>query len=193
MANKIKYGLKNLYYAVATIAADGSATYETPVALPGAVSISLEPQGDTTPFHADNVEFWTGVANSGYEGDLEVARLTDDFKAAILGYMQSGNGLLVENANANPVHFALMFQFEGDVKATRHVMYNCTATRPSAAGNTKTNTIEPQTDTITVTASSIYVAALDTDIVKAETHEGTSAAIYDAFFGAVTLPTAVSG
>ena len=190
MPNKIKYGLKNVYYAVATIAANGSATYETPVALPGAVSISLEPQGDTTPFYADNIEYWTGISNTGYEGDLEVARLTDAFKTDILGYLESGNGLYVEDANANPVHFALLFQFEGDVKATRHVMYNCTATRASASGNTKTETIEPQTETVSITATSIYVAALDTDIVKAETNESTGDTVYSAFFTAVTLPTA---
>lgn len=193
MANKIKYGLKNVYYAVATIAADGSATYETPVALPGAVSISLDPQGDTTPFYADNVEYWTGISNTGYEGDLEVARLTDAFKTDVLGYITSGNGLSVEDANANPTHFALLFQFEGDVKATRHVMYNCTATRASAAGNTKSETIEPQTETVTITATSIYVAALQTDVVKAETNESTSSEVYDAFFTSVTQPTQANG
>lgn len=192
MANKIKYGLKNVYYAIATIAANGSATYETPVAFPGAVSISLDPQGDTTPFFADNVEYWTGIANTGYEGDLEMARLIDSFKTDVLGYITSGNGLLVENANANPVHFALLFQFEGDAKATRHVMYNCTASRASTAGNTKSETIEPQTETVTITATTIYVPALETNIVKAETKESTSAEVYNAFFESVTLPTAPS-
>lgn len=190
MANKIKYGLKNIYYAIATIAADGSATYGTPVAVPGAVSLSMEPQGENTPFYADNIVYWTGVSNSGYEGDLEMARFPDSFKTDVLGYLVSGNGLFVENANAPAVHFALMFQFEGDEKATRHVMYNCTATRPAAAGNTKAETVEPQTETVTLTATTIYVTALDTDIVKSETNESTAAAVYDAWFEAVTMPTA---
>lgn len=190
MPNKIKYGLKNVYYAVATIAADGSATYDTPVALPGAVSISMEPQGENTPFYADNIVYWVGVSNNGYEGDLEIARFIDSFKTDVLGYVESGNGLYVENANAGAVHFALLFQFEGDVKATRHVMYNCTATRPSAAGETKGESVEPQTETVTITATSIYDAVLGTDIVKSETNESTSSTIYDAWFEAVTMPTA---
>lgn len=189
MPNKIKYGLKNVYYAVATIAADGSATYDTPVALPGAVSISLEPQGENTPFYADNIVYWVGAANNGYSGDLEIARFSDAFKSDVLGYITSGNGLLVEDANAEAIHFALLFQFEGDVKATRHVMYNCTATRPSAAGTTKGENVEPETETVTVTATSIYVEALETDIIKSETNESTAAAVYDAWFTAVTLPT----
>lgn len=190
MANKIKYGLKNVYYAVATIAADGSATYDTPVAIPGAVSMSLEPQGENTPFYADNIVYWVGAANNGYQGDLEIARIPDSFKTDVLGYVTSGNGLLVENANAGAIHFALLFQFEGDEKATRHVMYNCTATRASAAGTTKGENIEPETESVTITATTIYVSALDTDIVKSETFASTGAEVYNSFFTAVTLPTA---
>lgn len=188
--NKIKYGLKNVYYAVATIAADGSATYDTPVAFPGAVSISLDPQGENSPFYADNIVYWVGVANTGYEGDLEIARVTDAFKTDVLGYQTDNKGVLVEDANANAVHFALLFQFEGDVKATRHVMYNCTATRPGANSSTKEDTVEPGTESITITATTIYNASYDTDIVKAETNESTDATTYNGWFTAVYSPTA---
>lgn len=189
MPNKIKYGLKNVYYAVATIAADGSATYDTPVAFPGAVSLSLDPQGENTPFYADNIVYWVGVANTGYEGDLEIARVTDDFKKDVLGYQTDNKGVLVEDANANAVHFALLFQFEGDVKATRHVMYNCTATRPGASGSTKEDTVEPETESVTITATTIYNASYDTDIVKAETNETTDTTTYSGWFEAVYTPT----
>ena len=189
MANKIKYGLKNVYYAKATIAADGSATYETPVPFPGAVSLSMSPQGDTTPFYADNIVYWTGVANNGYEGDFEIARVIDSFKTDILGYITDEKNVLVEDANAQPTHFALLFQFEGDEKATRHVMYNCVAARPDTAGQTKNESIEPQTETLSLTATSIYVAALDTDIVKAEANATTDATTYNGWNSAVYVPT----
>ena len=187
--NKIKYGLKNVYYAVATIAADGSATYDTPVAFPGAVSLSLSPQGETSPFYADNISYWVGVSNTGYEGDLEMARVIDSFKTDVLGYKRDNKDVIFEDANANPVHFALIFQFEGDQKATRHVMYNCTATRPEAAGNTKAESIEPQTETVSITATSIYVSSLDADIVKSETVTSTDSTTYAGWFSAVYVPS----
>ena len=62
--NKIKYGIKNCHYAVATIAANGSATYDTPKPLAGAVSISMDGQGDTNKFYADNIVYFTSVANN---------------------------------------------------------------------------------------------------------------------------------
>lgn len=188
MANKIKYGIKNVYYAIATIAADGTATYDTPVALPGAVSLAMEPQGENEPFHADNIVYWVGAGNSGYEGDLEVALITDDFKKDVLGYIEDANDVLVEDMNAPAVHFALLFQFEGDVKATKHVMFNCTATRPSASGSTKEDTITPETETVTVTATSVYNASLDKDIVKAEANEATDATTYAGWNEAVYQP-----
>lgn len=192
MANKIKYGLKNVYYAIGTPQTNGSMTYATPVAFPGAVSLSLEPQGDNTPFYADNIVYWVGNGNTGYEGDFEVARVLDSFKEDVLGMIDDGKHVLVEDMNAPIVHFALLFQFEGDVKATKHVMYNCTCTRTNESGSTKGESIEPQTETLTLTATSIYSAALDTDIVKAEANESTDSTTYSGWTSTVYLPTAPS-
>lgn len=194
MENKIKYGLKNVYYAIATIDSNGAATYGEPVAFPGAVSLSLDPQGDTTPFYADNIVYWTGISNTGYEGTLEVARVIDSFKTDVLGFINSEKNVLLEDAGAEAVHFALLFQFEGDKKATRHVMYNCTATRPSTGSSTKNETVEPGTESLDIRATSIYVSGVSggKDIVKAESVEGTDATVYSSWFTTVYVPTGVA-
>ncbi|MBQ1573807.1 MAG: phage tail protein [Clostridiales bacterium] len=186
--NKIKYGIKNCYYAVATISTTGTATYSTPVALPGAVSLSLDAQGDTGKFYADNIVYFTSVANNGYEGDLELARVPDSFLTDCLGYIRDGNSVLIEDAGAAPVHFALMFQFEGDVNAKRTVMYNCVASRPSVEGSTKEETIEPQTETISITATTIYNSVLDKDVVKASCTT-TESTVYNGWLSAVYQTT----
>ena len=191
MANKVKYGLKNVYYAKATIDdSTHTATYAAPVAWPGAVSLSMDAQGDTTKFRADNINYWIGETNSGYEGDLETALIPDSFKKDILGYFEDANSMLVENAEATGNPFALLFQFEGDDKETRHVLYNCTATRPGVNGNTTEETIEPQTETVTITASSIYSSAYSKEVVKGTVKNGDS--YYSSWFTSVHLPSATT-
>lgn len=188
MSNKIKYGLKNVYYAVATIAADGSATYATPVALPGAVSLSMDPQGELTPFYADNIVFYMSSANNGYEGDLTLAMVPDSFKKDVLGYVEDTKKVLVEDADAEPAHFALLFQFEGDSKAIRRVLYNCVAGRPTDNGNTKEENVSPETDQLSLTATTIYNASLDRNVVKAECNDTTDADVYAGWFTNVYIP-----
>lgn len=186
--NKIKYGIKNVTFFPATIAADGSATYGEAIPVPGAVSLSLDQQGETTKFYADNIVYYTSVANNGYEGDLEVAKIPDAVLKGILGYIEDTNKVLVEDANAPVVHFAMAFQFEGDVHAKRHILYNCTMNRPSVAGSTKEESIEPQTETVTITATTIYNATLDKDIVKASATQADSATQYAAWFTTAYQP-----
>lgn len=187
-SNKIKFGLSRCYYAVATISTAGSAAYSTPVALPGAVSLSLSAEGDTSPFYADNIVYFTSVANNGYSGDLELAKVPDSFLTDCMGYTADANGVLLEDAGAVPSPFALLFQFEGDKNAKRSVLYNCVATRPEVSGSTKAETIEPQTETISIVAASVYNAVLDKDIVKASCTETESTA-YNSWLTAVYQTT----
>ena len=165
--NKVKYGLKNVYYAVATIDASiGTATYETPVKWPGAVNLSMDASGDTNKFRADNMNYFTSQGNDGYEGDLETARVPDSFKKDVLGFVETEDGVLLENADAISKPFALLFEFDGDKNKVRHVFYNCSASRPSVASQTTEATITPVTETIGLTAGSIYNAVRGINITK---------------------------
>lgn len=188
--NKIRYGLSNVYAAVASIGTDGSATYDTPFSIPGAVNLSLSPEGERTVFYADNIEYWVCSNNHGYSGSLEVACLPEQFKTDILGMAFDSNGVLYEDADADIVHFALLFQFEGDQKARKHVLYNCTAARVPLDGSTKNENIDPQTESFDLQAGVIYNAALTKNLVKANSEEDTDSTTYSGWESAVYQPTA---
>lgn len=185
MANKIKYGLKNVYYSKITLVANVP-SYATPVAIPGAVNLSLPAAGEKTEFYADDSAYFVTWANNGYEGDLELALIPDTFRTAILGETIDANGAYIEDANVIPSDFALLFEFQGDESAARHVLYNCNASRPDVTGRTKEKKIDPQTETLKLTAS----PAVDTGYVKAKLPaSGTG---YANFFTAVYLEDAVN-
>lgn len=192
MANKVKYGLSNVLYAKATIdPTTGAATYATPVPIPGAVNLSLDPAGDLEPFYADNIKYYIVNNNSGYEGDLEIALIPDSFRQDILGEVKDANDIYAEVTEAQASPFALLFQFEGDQKGTRHVMYNCTAKRPSVSGATKEDTTEVQTETLSLQCASVYNASLGKNVVKSRClNDGNSATTYSSWNSAVYQPTA---
>ena len=188
MANKIKYGLRNVHYAkiTATDPTTGAVTYATtPVAIPGAVNLAMEASGEQTPFYADDVTYWMGDSNNGYSGTLEMALLTDDFKKDCLGELSNTAGAKFEKADAPTAEFALMFEFQGDANATRHLLYRCTASRPDVAGATKEASITPQTETLNLTA----MPRLDNAYVKARV-EATATTAYNSWFTTVYTGTA---
>lgn len=186
MGNKIKYNLKNVHAAKLTKAEDGTYTYETPKAIPGAVSISLDAEGDTSPFYADGIVYFRSVSNNGYSGDLEMALIPEWFRTEILREELDKNGVLVENsAVAEMEKFALLFEFDGDVRCIRHVLYNCTASRPSIESETKEDTIEPGTETLSLTAD-----PREDGLVKSRTGDSTSESTYTEWYKTVYIPQA---
>lgn len=174
-ANKVKYGLKNVHYAVAT-ETGGTLTYATPVPVPGGVSITLEPKGEKAEFYADDGLYFSVESNQGYEGSLEMALMPDAFRIAVLGDRLDQNEGLFEDVNARPKQIALLFEFNGDVNATRHVLYYVHVRRPALTSTTTAAAVEVGTETLNLIAS----PAPGTGFVKAKLEAGKTG--YSSFF-----------
>lgn len=120
-ANKVKFGLKNVHYAPLTVGEGGEITFGTPVPIPGAVSLSMDAQGDQSTFYADDMAYYVTSANDGYKGTLEIALIPDSYRKDVLGETEDETDkVLVENVSAEPKPHALLFEFAGDQKAVRH-------------------------------------------------------------------------
>ena len=187
MSNKVKYNLKNVHAAVLTESVVEGVTeysYGTPRAIPGAVSLKLDAQGESSPFYADGIVYFRTFANNGYSGDLEIALIPEWFRTDILKDHLDSNGVLIEQAdNTENVKFALLFEFDGDVNSIRHVLYNCTASRPAIESKTKEASIEPGTETLSLTAD-----PREDGLVKSRTGDTTDAATYASWYQAVYVP-----
>ena len=183
--NKVKFNICNVHYAPITKAEDGSVTFDTPVAMPGAVSISLDPTGEPESFYADGVEYYVINNNQGYDGDLELAMIPESFRTDILKEEQDANKVLVENSNSETGSLARLVEFEVDVRKIRHVLYNCSASRPSIESKTNEDEKEVQTETLTVKAR-----PLASGYVKAKTGDSTTEAVYNDWYKSVYQPAA---
>ena len=82
--NKVKFNICNVHYALLTLGTDGAVSFGTPVPMPGAVSLSLDPNGEPSNFYADGYAYYTVSNNMGYEGDLELAMVPESFRTDVL-------------------------------------------------------------------------------------------------------------
>ncbi|ALX50468.1 major tail protein [Lentibacillus amyloliquefaciens] len=183
MANKVNFGLKNVHYApITNDETTGERTYGSPIAIPGAVELSLEPRGDMAEFYADDMLYYSAQNNQGYDGTLSIATIPEKFSIDALGEEKDETDMVLTEIQKNQGKpFALMFEFDGDVKATRHVMYYCTANRPTVTGATRTDSLEPSPNELTFIAT----ARSGDYYVKTKTTTNTTAEVYDAWYDAV--------
>lgn len=175
--NKVEFGLRNCYYAVVTVDESGKITYGAPKKLPGAVSITFDKSGDLIRFKADDIDYYTNANNQGYEGTLTLARVPEDFRTEVLKEKKTEKGVLIENSDAQTANIALMFEFQGDVKATRHLLYYCSVNRPSVGSTTK-DSGDPNTTELAMVAS----PRPSDNLVKASTSAGVDEETYNSWY-----------
>lgn len=150
--DKVKFGIKNVHVFPIESLNAGVPTYGSPIAIPGAVSFSMGAQGDINKFYADNIVYYQSSANNGYEGDLTLALIPEEFYQKIFGQTPDENGVMTENASVEAKAFAMTFEEDGDQTGTKFVLYNCTATRPTKELQTIEDSKTPVTQALTVSA-----------------------------------------
>lgn len=153
MANKVEFGISNLYVGTYSVDTAGVVTMGTPYHQAGAVSFSPEEQSESNKFYADNVVYWSGYTGGTFEGDLEVAKFDDTFKTQFLGYISKGDGGIGVVKNAVKPNVYIAFQVEGDSESRRVIMYNCSLGGITREYSTEEESIEPATETIAVTVA----------------------------------------
>ena len=164
--NKVKFGLNKVHWAKITgWSEEGEPTYAAPVRLPGAVSLSIDANGENENFFADNTVYYVINNNAGYDGDL-------------------AKGVLVERNDAETSQFALFFEFDGDKNHIRHVLYCCSASRPATEGETTEESKSVKTEKLSLKAT-----ALPNGLVKSKTCESTDEATYNNWYNSVYMPT----
>ena len=185
--NKVRYGLTNAHTAKLTIAEDGTFTYEKPKTLPGAMSLTLTPKGETVTVAADDDDEYARIdVNSGYDVALDVAMIPDDFYVQYLGESVDAKNVQFEKSDSeNHTPFALLFEFTGDIKKTRHVIYHCQASRPEISAKTKNKSPEIATESLKLTSKNIP----GTNLVKAKTKEDTDPTVYESWYDTVYTET----
>lgn len=179
--DKVKYGISDMHYAVMT-----SSGYGAVKAHPGAVSLTLSPEGENINFAADNSnEYFVVVDNRGYTGSVEVARLLDEFFVDILGEtLDTVAKTLLEKADGQEaVHFAFGCKIDGPNYPTYIWFYNCTAERPNLNANTTGETTEPETDSFNIACHKDSAGK-----VRCKTTCNTPDAVIEGWFSSVFDP-----
>lgn len=181
--NKVKFNLKNVHYAPITMADDGTITFATPKHIPGACSFTMDAQGSEEKFTADGVLYYASYTDEGYAGTLTMALITEEFRKDILCDKEDPTDhVLVEYANQQSKPFALLYEIDGDQKATRRLMYYCTVSRPGENADGQAPRT-PQTEAMSITA-----APLADGRTRARTLDNTRDEVFNNWFKKVWEP-----
>ena len=187
--NIVNWGLAKSSWFKITKDASGNDLYGAPTLFAGNRQINFTPVGDLVNVYADGTVVFVGKQNSGYTGTIESTFLDDDFVKWVLSEEVDSNNVQYEIQEPVVNRFGILWEWVGDQKKTRHVMYNITASRPDVSATTAGDggTKSAQYRTLNLTA----IPRAD-GIVKATTRGDISSTVYNGWFDSVYNPTGTS-
>ncbi len=109
MAKKVLIGLDKFHYSLLTTDDTANISYQTPVALRGAVTVAYNPNSEISTLFADDGPFDTAETIGEIELDVGIADITQEDVAALLGHTISG-GVMEEDKEDDPVDCAFAFR-----------------------------------------------------------------------------------
>ncbi len=181
--NKVVFGLSKVYAGTFSVNTYGTATLGTPMHIPGAVGLTLDPDTEETVFWADNVKYYVSNADNGFSGQLEMAYIPDAFKTQFMNYKALSDGAVAQFKNLSNKDIYLMFEASGDKENRRAILYNITLGPITREYSTTEGTNEPQTETIPITV----VGDNQTGLTRAI--YGSSASGYSTLFSNPPAPS----
>lgn len=189
MKEQTVFGLKNVHIAKITKTEEGI-TYGVPFAIPGAVNLSADAEGESYTFFADDRAYFKTTSKNGYTGSLEIADVPEQFLSEILGQTKDNNGAIIESSDDKESSFALMCEVKGDPSNRRVVFYDCLATRPSIEYSTTEESIEVKTCTMDI---KMTPRATDGKVKAVLDLSEENKAVYETFFTKVYEKDATAG
>lgn len=139
--DKISYGLRKCYYAKY----DNNGNYYAPVAMPGAIRLTLTPQSEIKKIKFRQVDRPFTVVDNGFVGKLEIVSLPGKFLTDIFDYERLDNGILVERKQKELTKFALMFETLIEGIPVRCTYLNCYCSKPAFECETIADRISAKT------------------------------------------------
>lgn len=153
---KVNFGLSNVHFFQMTETLTSgvySMSYGDPIAVPGAVSLTLDVEdADVDPFYADDGVYYTPAkVSKGYKGELELALIPDALKLALMSYREDAKDVMVEVAESKTVYCGFTFEIDNDEKARKFVYYKALLGQPNLSASTTEGTKTPKTETLPIT------------------------------------------
>jgi phi13 family phage major tail protein len=182
---KITYGLKNVCYAEVTEGIDGTPVFGALMPWAGVTEMSLPPVGEPKVIYADDIKYMKVPINQGYEGNLSVYQIPEDFRLNHLGEYKDENGAFIEKANVMPKDFALVGQFttanDEMIDPKVFAFYKCSASRPDVASTTKEESFTESTFSIPITVD----PTIKDEIVKSTLKKSSNEGVFESWFDSV--------
>lgn len=147
MSKKVLIGLDNFHYAICNSDTTAGVSYQTPVALQGAVAINVNLNSEVSTLFADDGPYDTAETIGQIELEMTIADMTQEDYAALMGHSIVG-GVMDESSADQPVDVAFGFRAKRSNGGYSYLWFlKGKFSRPAIDHQTKGDSINWQTPT----------------------------------------------